>query len=56
MGNQVSKLGGNNAVRQVGDLMKNGQENQVGLVGTLALGAIAVVGLAIKTIGDMSKK
>lgn len=56
MGNQVSKPGGNNAIQQVGNLMKTGQDNRAGLVGTLACGVIAVVGYAIKTIGDMSKK
>ena len=56
MGNQVNEIGGNNAVQQVGNLMEKGQNNQAGLVGTLALGAIMVVGFAIKTIGEMSKK
>lgn len=56
MSNQVMKSGSNNSIQQVGNLMEKGQKNQAGLVGTLALGAIAVVGFAIKTIGEMSKK
>lgn len=48
----------NNDNRQIGsgnydkttDLIKTGQENQKGLIGAIALGVIAVGGLAIKAI------
>lgn len=56
MSSQEIKSRSNNAVQQVGNFMETGQKNPAGLVGTLAIGAIMVVGLAIKTIGDMSKK
>ena len=55
MSNQEIKFGGDSAARQAGNLMETGQKNPAGLVGTLAIGAIMVVGLAIKTIGNMSK-
>lgn len=47
---------GGNAIEQVGGMIEKGQKNQAGLVGTIALGALAVAGLAIKVVGDMAKK
>lgn len=51
MSNEVVKSG-SNGIGQVGDLIEKGQKNQKGLVGALALGALAVVGMAIKVIGS----
>lgn len=56
MSNQVIKSGSNNAIQQVGNLMEKGQKNQTGMIGAIALGAIAVAGFAIKVVGDMAKK
>jgi len=38
------------------EIIQTGQENPKGLIGALALGALAVVGIAIKAIADADKK
>ena len=44
-----------NPLDKLGDLVKNFDNHPKGAIATLAAGAVAVVGWAIKTIGDMSK-
>ena len=56
MSKEVIKSGGNNAIQQVGNLMEKVQKNQAGMIGAIALGAIAVASFAIKLVGDMAKK
>lgn len=43
------------SVTEVSKIIKTGQENQTGLVGAIALGAITIAGLAIKVIKDLKK-
>ena len=44
-----------NPLDKLGDLVENFDNHPKGTIATLAAGAVAVVGLAIKKIGDMSK-
>ena len=43
-----------NITKPVEDLIKTGNDNPKGLVGTLAAAAIALAAIAIKTIGKMN--
>ena len=49
------KTNDKNPLDKFGDLVEKCEKNSKGAIVTLAAGAVAVVGLAIKTIGDMSK-
>lgn len=44
-----------NPMDKIGDLVKDFHNNPKGTIAALAAGAVAVAGMAIKAIGDMSK-
>lgn len=46
----VNNLRTSNPAKNVNDVITTGQQNQKGLIGTIALGVIAVGALAIKCI------
>lgn len=52
MNNETINIGNGNTIQQVGNMIEKGEKNPKGLIGLIALGVIAIGGLAIKAISE----